>query len=133
MADEKLLPALSLMLPPVCIVCQSPSVAMIDSMASVVALGVVGVVVVVSGTVAVFLNVPQALIKATSMISIMILFFIISFVFNFALQQFVVRVGFQGLGPLFHGLVFLASEPQDIAIMFQQVVVLVEFNGLLHV
>ena len=80
MDDEKLLPALSLILPPVCIVCQSPSVAITAAMGSVTLVGVVGVVVVVSGTEVVFLNVPQAVIMVASKIKIAIfVFFIILF------------------------------------------------------
>jgi hypothetical protein len=66
MADEKLLPGINLMLPPVCIVCQSPNVAITPSMGSVMVCGVVVVVDVVSGRLAAFLNVPQALIIAAS-------------------------------------------------------------------
>ena len=86
MADEKLLPALSLMLPPVCIVRHWPNEAMTASTGSVLTVGVVVVVVVVSGVVAAFLNVPQAVIIAASIISMAILFFIIGLVLYFALQ-----------------------------------------------
>ena len=47
--DEKLLPAFSLMLPPVCIVCQPPNVAMMVSAGLTVLVVVVALWLVVSG------------------------------------------------------------------------------------
>ena len=86
-ADEKLLPAFSLMLPPVCSDCQVPKVARTVPHRSVgLFCGVVWVVVVVSGFVLAFLNVPQAVITTVSSRRIAMLFFIIGLVFYFALQ-----------------------------------------------
>ena len=131
--DEKLLPALNWMLPLVCIVCQSPMVAMMALIGSAVAVvGVVGLVVVVSGRAA-FLAVPHAVINAAKTSKITMLFFIIGFVVYFALQQFVVRFLLEGTLPLFDGLFLFIVEPQDVAIVFQQVVVLILLDGALDV
>lgn len=130
--DEKLELPLSEMLPPVCRVCQSPSVAITAARGSLATVPV-WPPVPLSGrvVVAAFLAVPQA-VMSTARVMMMrceMLFFIISLVFYFALQQFVVGVLLEGLVPLLDGRLALVVEPQDVAIVLEQVVVLVFLDG----
>lgn len=100
-------------------VCQSPKVARTASMGVAAVVVVDGVVGVLGVTEAAFLVVPHdiKIIAMAMTIKFVMLFFIISLVFYFALQQFVVRILLECLGPLLDGSIFLVVEPQDIAVV----------------